>query len=78
MGSESILYALINEIRQLLVSCGGGRRLADRLRKQHGRTIRLPVWDTLEDFSATLDCTYDRTKTFYESTLHVRGELSSE
>ncbi len=36
---------------QLLVSCGGGRRLADGLRKQHVRTIRLPVWDTLEDFS---------------------------
>ena len=36
---------------QLLVSCGGGRRLADGLRKQHVRTIRLLVWDTLEDFS---------------------------
>ncbi len=42
---------------QLLVSCGGGRRLADGLRKQHVRTIRLPVWDTLEDFFATSDCT---------------------
>ncbi len=31
---------------QLLVSCGGGRRLADGLRKQHVRTVRLPVWDT--------------------------------
>jgi hypothetical protein len=37
---------------QLLVSCGGGRRLADGLRKQHVRTIRLLVWDTLEDFFA--------------------------
>jgi hypothetical protein len=36
---------------QLLVSCGGGRRPADGLRKQHVRTYRLPVWDTLEDFS---------------------------
>jgi hypothetical protein len=37
---------------QLLVSCGGGRRPADGLRKQHVRTYRLLVWDTLEDFFA--------------------------
>jgi hypothetical protein len=37
---------------QLLVSCGGGRRLADGLRKQHVHTIQLLVWDTLEDFFA--------------------------
>jgi hypothetical protein len=42
---------------QLLVSCGGVRRLADGLRKQHVSTIRLPVWETLEDFFAILDCT---------------------
>jgi hypothetical protein len=42
---------------QLLVSCGGGRRLADGLRKQHVSTIRLPVLETLEDFFAILDCT---------------------
>jgi hypothetical protein len=35
---------------QSLVSCGGGRRPADGLRQQHVRTIRLLVWDTLEDF----------------------------
>jgi hypothetical protein len=44
-------------VHQLLVSCGGGRRLADGLRKQLVRTIRLLVWDTLEDFFATSDCT---------------------
>jgi hypothetical protein len=46
-------WLIINGYRksQLLVSCGGGRRPADGLRKQHVRTIRLPVWDTLEDFS---------------------------
>ncbi len=37
---------------QLLVSCGGRRRPADGLRQQHVRTIRLLVWDTLEDFPA--------------------------
>ncbi len=47
-----VLDNFLNLLRgQLLVSCGGGRRLADGLRKQHVRTIRLPVWDTLEDFS---------------------------
>ncbi len=39
---------------QLLVSCGGRRRPADGLRQQHVRTIRLLVWDTLEDFTAIL------------------------
>ncbi len=48
----AIRTPLIGEARQLLVSCGGGRRLADGLRKQHVRTIRLLVWDTLEDFFA--------------------------
>jgi hypothetical protein len=38
-----------DNLEQLLVSCGGGRRPADGLRKQHVRTIRLLVWDTLED-----------------------------
>jgi hypothetical protein len=39
---------------QLLVRCGGGRRPADGLCQQHVRTIRLLVWDTLEDFTAIL------------------------
>jgi hypothetical protein len=47
---------------QSLVSCGGGRRPADGLRQQHVRTIRLLVWDTLEDFTATLTYTWDETK----------------
>jgi hypothetical protein len=34
---------------QLLVSCGGGRRPVNGLRKQHVHTIRPLVWDTLED-----------------------------
>ncbi len=42
---------------QSLVSCDGGRRPADGLRKQQVRTIRLPMWETLEDFFAILDCT---------------------
>ncbi len=41
-------------VYQLLVSCGGGRRLADGLRQQHVRTIRLLMWDTLVDFTAIL------------------------
>ncbi len=34
---------------QLLVGCGGGGRPVDGLRQQHVHTIRLLVWDTLED-----------------------------
>ncbi len=51
-----IYITTINKIEslQLLVSCGGGRRPADGLRQQHVRTIRLLVWDTLEDFTAIL------------------------
>ncbi len=50
---ESEQCILFNTIlQQLLVSCGGGRRPADGLRKQHVGTIRLLVWDTLEDFFA--------------------------
>ncbi len=51
---------------KLLVSCGGGRRLADGLRKQHVRPIRLLVWDTLEDFSPLGLHTWDE-----DSTLHA-------
>ncbi len=52
-------FQVINKpcVKQLLVSCGGGRRPAGWLRKQHARTIRLLVWETLEDFFAILDCT---------------------
>ncbi len=49
--SKRILICSMRILNQLLVSCGGGRRLADGLRKQHVHTIRLPVWDTLEDLS---------------------------
>ncbi len=45
----------------------GGQRI--RLRQQHGRTIRLPVWDTLEDFTAILTYTWDKEN----SMLHLRG-----
>ncbi len=57
-------------MRQLLVSCGGRRRPADGLRQQHVRTIRLLVWDTLEDFTAIfLLQTWDENNI----TLHLRG-----
>jgi hypothetical protein len=63
---------------QLLVSCGGGRRLADQLRQQHGRTIRLPVWDTLEDFTAILTYTWDETKDNSARCTYVRGRFREE
>ncbi len=64
---------------QSLISCGGGRRPVDGLRQQHVRTIRLPVWDTLEDFTAILTYTWDDTED--DSTcfcMYVRGRISKE
>jgi hypothetical protein len=56
-----------------LVSCGGGRRPVDGLRQQHVRTIRLLVWDTLEDFSPSGLHTWDE-----DSTLHARTWTKDE
>ncbi len=58
---------------QSLVSCGGGRRPADGLHQQHVRTIRLLVWDTLEDFSPSGLHTRDE-----DSTLHARTWTKDE
>jgi hypothetical protein len=71
------------------ISCGGGRRLADGLHKQHVRTIRLLVWDTLEDFSPTrtsyvgqrqhITCTYvdeGRISTGWHTTFLATGRAS--
>ncbi len=67
-----IKFSTINlQYVQLIVNCGGGRRLADGLRKQHVGTIRPLVWDTLEDFRHTGPYTWDE-----DSTLHARGRFS--
>jgi hypothetical protein len=59
--------------RQLLVSCGGGRRLVDGLRQQHVHTIRPLMWDTLEEFSPLGLHTWDE-----DSTLHARTWTKDE
>jgi hypothetical protein len=61
---------------QLLVSCGGGRRPADWLRKQHVRTIGLLVWDTLEDFSPLGFHSVRGTQTARYT--HVRGRRTNQ
>ncbi len=60
---------------QLLVSCGGGRRPADGLRKQHVRTIRLLVWDTLEDFSPLGLYTWNEDSTLGTRTYVDKGRI---
>ncbi len=72
-GGAYILQHLTIVMSQLLVSCGGGRRPADGLRKQHVRTIRLLLWDTLEDFSPLGLHTWDE-----DSTLHARTWTKDE
>ncbi len=52
---------------ELLVSCGGGRRLVDGLRQQHVHTIRPLVRDTLEDLTPLGLHMWDK-----DSTLHAR------
>jgi hypothetical protein len=52
---KNTLFSLLNSLfTQLFVSCGGGHRPVNGLRQQHVHTIRLLVWDTLEDFTAIL------------------------
>jgi hypothetical protein len=83
-GDKTFSIRQINEIiwavktGQLLVSCGGGRRPADGLRQQHVRTIRLLVWDTLEDFTAILTYRWDETKDDSACCTYVRGRFSEE
>ncbi len=57
---------------QSLVSCGGGRRPGDGLRKQHVHTIRLLMWDTLEDLLLLGLHTWVE-----DSTLHACGRIST-
>jgi hypothetical protein len=63
---------------QSLISCSGGRRQADGLRQQHVRTIRLLVWDTLEDFTTILTYTWDETKDDSACCTYVRGRFNEE
>jgi hypothetical protein len=58
---------------QSLVSCGGGWRPVDGLRKQHIHTIRPLMWDTLEDLPPLGLHTWDE-----DSTLHALGQISSK
>ncbi len=68
---------MLNKV-QSLVSCGGGQRPADGLRQQHVRTIRLLEWDTLEDFTAILTYTWDKTKDDSACCTYVRGRFSEK
>jgi hypothetical protein len=60
-------------VRQLLISCGGGRRPVDGLCQQHVHTIRPLVWDTLENFPPLGLPTWDE-----DSTLHARGRRTNQ
>ncbi len=71
-------WGFIKKTVQSLVSCIGRQRPADGLRQQHVRTIRLLVWDTLEDFTAILTYTWNKTKDDSTCCTYVRGRISTE